>query len=177
MTKQTFAIALCRVSSTEQLENNSLNRQRDAVLKAAQELDVTIPDAYWWSGSISSKQGTNIRRKDLQEALSLCKKDKRIKYVIVDEPDRFMRSINEAAFFEVTFDMLGVKVWYASDPELNKGDLASKLLKFTKYLSAEGSNEERQHKSIAGQTKALSLSIRPKAWLQKRPRKRGTRDT
>jgi DNA invertase Pin-like site-specific DNA recombinase len=155
MTKQILAIALCRVSSTEQLENNSLNRQRDAVLKAASLLGVSIPDAYWWSGSVSSKRGTNIGRKDLQEAIDLCKKDKRVKYVIVDEPDRFMRSINEAAYFEVTFEMLGVKVWYASDPELNKGDLASKLLKFTKYLSAEGSNEERQTKSIAGQTKAL----------------------
>jgi hypothetical protein len=65
------------------------------------------------------------------------------------------RSIDEAAFFEVMFRQLGVTVWYASDPELNKGDLASKLLKFTKYMSAEGSNEERQRKSINGQTKAL----------------------
>lgn len=149
------AVALCRVSSTEQLENNSLNRQREVVLKAAKELCVEIPDNYWRSGSVSSKRGTNINRKDLNELLEICKKDKSVKYVIVDEPDRFMRSIDEAAYFEVTFKQLGVTVWYASDPELNKGDLASKLLKFTKYLSAEGSNEERQRKSINGQTKAL----------------------
>lgn len=155
MAKSILAIALCRVSSLEQLENNSLNRQREAVLKAAKELNVSIPDDCWWSGSVSSKRGTNVDRKDLQEMIDRCKKDKRIKYAVVDEPDRFMRSIDEAAYFEVTFRQLGVTVWYASDPELNKGDLASKLLKFTKYLSAEGSNEERQHKSIAGQTKAL----------------------
>lgn len=155
MSKQILAIALCRVSTVEQLESNSLNRQRDAVMKAANELGVLIPDDGWWSGSVSSKRGTNIYRKDLQEMIDRCKRDKRIKYVIVDEPDRFMRSIDEAAFFEVSFRQLGVTVWYASDPELNKGDLASKLLKFTKYLSAEGSNEERQNKSIAGQTKAL----------------------
>lgn len=156
MPKQTLALALCRVSSTEQLENNSLNRQREAVLKAAAELNVKIPDDGWWSGSVSSKRGTNVGRKDLNEIISRCKKDRSIGYLIVDEPDRFMRSIDEAAFFEVTFKELGVVVWYASDPELNKGDLASKLLKFTKYLSAEGSNEERQHKSISGQTKAIS---------------------
>lgn len=155
MIKKPFALAACRVSSTEQLENNSLNRQRDAVLKAAQGLDVVIPDDGWWSGSVSSKRGTNVNRKDLQEMIVRCKRDKRVKYVIVDEPDRFMRSIDEAAYFEVTFRQLGVTVWYASDPELNKGDLSSKLLKFTKYLSAEGSNEERQHKSVSGQTKAL----------------------
>jgi DNA invertase Pin-like site-specific DNA recombinase len=125
------------------------------VLDAAQKLEVIIPSDGWWSGSVSSKRGTNVNRKDLQEMIDRCKKDRRIKYAIVDEPDRFMRSIDEAAFFEVTFRQLGVTVWYASDPELNKGDLASKLLKFTKYLSAEGSNEERQTKSISGQTKAL----------------------
>lgn len=153
---QPLAIATCRVSSVEQLENNSLNRQRAAVLKAAEELGVKIPEDGWWVGSVSSKRGTNVDRKDLKEMMDRCKKDKRIKYLIVDEPDRFMRSINEAAYFEVSFERLGVKVWYASNPELNKGDLAAKLLKFTKYLSAEGSNEERQSKSIAGQTKALA---------------------
>ncbi len=166
MPKQILALALCRVSSSEQLENNSLNRQRDAVLKAAKDLGAIIPDDGWWSGSVSSKRGTNVGRKDLQAALDRCKKDQRIKYVIVDEPDRFMRSIDEAAYFEVMFKQLGVTVWYASDPELNKGDLSSKLLKFTKYLSAEGSNEERQNKSIAGQTKALMegrYPFRPKS--------------
>ncbi len=149
------AIALCRVSTSEQLENNSLNRQRDAVLKAASELDVILPDDYWWAGSVSSKRGTNVSRKDLQQMLDLCKKDKRIKYVIVDEPDRFMRSVDEAFYFEVEFGKLGVKVWYASDPELNSDNLMAKMYRFMKYFNAEGSNVERQEKSISGQTKAL----------------------
>lgn len=155
MYQQHQAIAVCRVSTPEQLENNSLNRQEEAVLRAAKELSVTIPQDGWWSGNVSSLRGKNVNRKDLNQMIDRCKKDKRIKYVIVDEPDRFMRSIDEAAFFEVTFRQLGVTVWYASDPELNAGTLASKLLKFTKYLSAEGSNEERQHKSIAGNAKLL----------------------
>lgn len=155
MTRQQHAIAVCRVSTPEQLLNNSLNRQQEAVLKAAKELEVTIPQDGWWSGSVSSLRGKNVKRKDLNEMIARCKKDKRIKYVIVDEPDRFMRSIDEAAFFEVTFMKFGVTVWYASDPELNTGTLASKLLKFTKYLSAEGSNEERQRKSIDGNAKLL----------------------
>lgn len=155
MSAKTYAIVTCRVSSTEQLLNQSLSRQRDAVMRAAKELKAVIPEDGWWSGQVSSKRGTNTSRKDLIEMIDYCKKHKGVKYLIVDEPDRFMRSIDEAAFFEVTFRQLGVTVWYASEPELNKGDLASKLLKFTKYLSAEGSNEERQNKSISGQTKAL----------------------
>lgn len=155
MPRKIRALALCRVSSIEQLQNNSLNRQRSSVLRAAKELNVEIPEDGWWSGSVSSKRGTNVEREDLRQIIERCKKDKSIKFLIVDEPDRFMRSIDESSYFEVVLRGLGVTVWYASDAQLNKGDLSSKLLKFTKYLSAEGSNEERQHKSITGQVKAL----------------------
>jgi DNA invertase Pin-like site-specific DNA recombinase/uncharacterized protein (UPF0305 family) len=161
MAAKYLAMGSCRVSSPEQLQNGSLNRQRQAVINVAKVLDVTIPDDMWWSGNVSSKRGGNVGRADLEAMEERCKKDRRIKYLIVDEPDRFMRSIDEAAYFEVRFKMLGVKVWYASDPELNKGDLASKLLKFTKYLSAEGSNEERQNKSIKGQSDRLNQGRYP----------------
>jgi len=155
MSKQILAIANCRVSSAEQLLNGSLPRQRQAVIDTAKELNVTIPDEYWWSGNVSSKKGTNVDRKDLKAMQEACKKDKRIKYLIVDEPDRFMRSVDEGMYFEVTFRQLGVEVWYACEPQLNKGDLAAKLLKFTRFLAAEGSNDERIHKSMSGGLQAL----------------------
>lgn len=155
MTKQSSAIALCRVSSLEQLENNSLNRQKESVLQAALKLGVTIPNDGWWSGSVSSKKGTNLSRKDLAEMLDYCRKNKDVKYLIVDRPDRFMRSIDEAIYFEVEFRKHGVKVWYASDDELNNDNLMSKFLKFTKYFSAEGSNDDRVEQSIGGALKAL----------------------
>lgn len=155
MPKQAYAIALCRVSSVEQLENNSLTRQQEAVIKAAKELEVIIPSDGWWSGSMSSKKGTNLKRPDLIEMLDYCKRNKLVKYLIVDRPDRFMRSINEAQYFEVEFSKLDVKVWYASDKDLNGDDLMAKLLKFTKYFSAEGSNDDRVDQSIGGATAAL----------------------
>ncbi len=61
-----LAITNCRVSSAEQLENNSLNRQQEAVLKAAKELGVVIPSDGQWSGHGSSKAGTNVHRKDIK---------------------------------------------------------------------------------------------------------------
>lgn len=155
MSKQILAIANCRVSSDEQLQNNSLKRQKDAVTAAAKKLGVLIPDDGWWSGSVSSKRGNNLNRKDIHEMLDYCKKNQAVKYLIIDEPDRFMRSIDEAIYLEVEFNNLGVKVWYASDESLNTGDMVSKLMKFMKYFVAEGSNEERQRKSISGQTAAL----------------------
>ncbi|AGL61871.1 hypothetical protein L336_0161 [Candidatus Saccharimonas aalborgensis] len=164
-----LAIALCRVSSTEQLDNNSLNRQHEAVFNASKELGVEI--IKWWSGSVSSKRGSNVQRKDLLEIYDFAKKNKRVKYLIVDEPDRFMRSIDESGFWEVKlFYETGTRVWYASNPELNKDDLPSKLLKFTKFLQAEGSNEERISKSVSGGKKAIRegrLPSGPKAGYKK----------
>lgn len=150
-----LAITTCRVSSAEQLENNSLSRQQEAVLRCAKELGVVIPNDGQWSGNVSSKRGNNVYRKDLQEMLTYCRKHKNVKYLIVDEPDRFMRSIEEAFHFEVEFKKLGVQVWYASDNQLNTGDLMSKMLRFMKYFSAEGSNEERIAKSISGGQMAI----------------------
>lgn len=153
MTKQILAITNCRVSSAEQLQNNSLSRQHLSVQGAADKLGATIVKQ--WSGSMSSKRGTNVDRPDIKEMMVFCKQNKQVKYLIVDEPDRFMRSVDEGIYFEVVFKQLGVKVWYASDPILNGNDLSAKLLKFSKYFSAEGSNDERIHKSVSGQTTAL----------------------
>ena len=154
MQKQIKAIALCRVSSDEQLKNNSLNRQNKSVLNMAKKLGATVPDNYVWSGSISSKRGHNFRRKDLTEILDACKKDKTIKYIIIDEPDRFMRSIKEAFHWESVYEDIGVKVIY-TDEQLNGDDLLSKMQRFIKYFQAEGSNEERIRKSINGHKAAL----------------------
>jgi DNA invertase Pin-like site-specific DNA recombinase len=150
------SIALCRVSSKEQESNNSLVRQNASVYDEATKLNVEIPnDDYVWSGSVSGKRGTNTRRRDLQEMIAFCKKDKSVKFLIIDEPDRFMRSIDEAFYFEIVFREIGVKVWYM-DPELNGDNLQSKMLRFMKYFGAESSNEERITKSVNGHIKALA---------------------
>ena len=151
-----LAIVNCRVSSTEQLENNSLNRQRDAVLKAAENLGVKIPEDGWWSGSVSSKKGTNVNRKDLQEMLVYCREHRRVKYLIVDEVDRFMRSMLEMGYLMIEFKKLGVEVVFASQPDIKIDTATDTLMLMLEAFKAEGSNEERQRKSIAGQMKALA---------------------
>lgn len=156
MSSQEFALALCRVSSQEQLENNSLNRQRQAVINCAEELGVIIPDEWWWSGSVSSKKGTNINRRDLSEMLDACRQDKRIRFLIVDEVDRFMRSMLEIGYYLVEFQRLGVEVVFASQPNLKTDTAANTLMLLLEAFKAEGSNEERQRKSIKGQSAALN---------------------
>ncbi|HEX8182604.1 MAG TPA: hypothetical protein VF575_03300 [Candidatus Saccharimonadales bacterium] len=51
-----FSISSCRVSTPEQLENNSLTRQHENVLRASDELGAPI--IKYWSGNMSSKRGT-----------------------------------------------------------------------------------------------------------------------
>ncbi|MCA9301104.1 recombinase family protein [Candidatus Saccharibacteria bacterium] len=164
-----LAIALCRVSTPEQIENNSLNRQKEAVERCAKEKDLEI--VRWWSGSVSSKTGTNLKRKDLNEMLAVCAKNKRIKYLIVDEYDRFMRSGDEGPYFEVRFKSLGVKVWFASEDDTFNSDTAlGKFLRSSSAFRAEGSNEERIHKSIAGGQKSIQegrLPSHPKTGYKK----------
>lgn len=87
--------------------------------------------------------------------LKECKSDNRIKYVIFDELDRFMRSMLELAYFIVEFKKLGVKVVFASQPNLTTDTATDTLLLMLEAYKAEGSNEERQRKSIAGQTAAI----------------------
>ncbi len=145
---QDLAIALGRVSTPEQLESHSLERQADNIGKAADELGVPIIKG--WSGSRSSKAGNNVNRPDLLEMLEFCKRNKRVKYLIVDEIDRFMRSIDEANYWEVSFRIIGVKVYYASQPVLNGTDMMAKFQKFIELFKAESSNVERSTKSSNG---------------------------
>ena len=156
MPKQILAIALCRVSSLEQLNSDSLGHQKDNVLRAADDLGVTIPEDGIWSGHVSSKKGVNFDRKDLKEMLEYCRKHPAVKYLIVQEVDRFMRSPDEQVYFQVKFrNEVDVKIWYADKPELNKDDIYAGLMRYMEGFRAAGSNDERQRKSINGQTKAL----------------------
>ena len=82
MKGQVKAIALCRVSSDEQLKNNSLARQNKSVHEMANKIGAVIPPEYIWSGSVSSKVGKNMKRKDLNEIYEVCRRDKKTKYII-----------------------------------------------------------------------------------------------
>lgn len=156
MTKQVLAIALCRVSSLEQLQNNSLKNQKDIVIKTAEVLGANIPSDGVWAGQVSSKVGVNFNRKDLKEMFEYCKTHTAVRYLIVSEVDRFMRSPDEQTYWIVKFGYeINVKVWFADKPELNDGTHEASLLRYLDGWRAGGSNKERITKSINGQTAAL----------------------
>ena len=167
MPSRTLAVALCRVSSLEQLESNSLSTQKGNILKCAEELHATIPEDAVWQGALSSKEGVNFKRKDLVEIFEYCRKHPAVKYLIVQEVDRFMRSPDEQSYWVVRFWYeRNVRIWFADKPELNEDTRIAKLLRYMEGFKAAGSNDERQNKSIRGQTAALiqgryPFSIKP----------------
>lgn len=153
MSKEILAITNYRVSSDEQLKNNSIAKQEKMCLDAVSKLGAKHYRA--WSGSVSSTKGLNVDRKDLQEMLEECKRNRNIKYAVFDELDRFMRSMLEIGYFLIQFKQLGVQVKFASQPDLNADTATNTLLLMLEAYKAEVSNEERQRKSINGQTNAL----------------------
>ena len=153
MTKNTIkAIALCRVSTAEQKNNGSLKRQNESVEKMAKKLGARLVKT--WSGSASSKKGNNRKRTDLKEMLEYCKTHKDVKYLLVDEPDRFMRSFAEAGHYITLFGDLGVEIQF-SDEALNGDDVSAVIARAVKIALAEGENWSRINKSIKGHEAAL----------------------
>ena len=152
MEKNVEAIALCRVSTAEQKSNGSLKRQNKSVTETAKKLGARLVKV--WSGNASSKKGNNSKRKDLQEMLEYCKTHKNVKYLLIDEPDRFMRSFEESGHYIVLFRELGVEIRF-SDDSLNGDDISAVIARAVKMALAEGDNWSRINKSIKGHKAAL----------------------
>ena len=140
-----YGIALCRVSTSKQrLEGNSLSAQEVRINKVAEEL-FNCELVRTWSLDISSRKGKNFKRKDLEEMLVYCKKNRRIKFLFVDEHDRYMRSVDEYYMWKGRFLYeAGVTLVIAAKPELALNpNSASMAIEFFGVWQGEVSNEER----------------------------------
>lgn len=156
------AVALCRVSTSKQrIYGNSLEAQEKRILEAAMLLEVNLPDEYIWRMDVSSKKGKNLKRKDLKEILETCKKNKRIKYFIVDEPDRFMRSIAEFYWWKIEFQEIGVELRFAHKPLANDDDQTHVFDEMIDVYRAESSNHERTRKANEKMQSRIDLGYYP----------------
>ncbi len=159
---QDRAIALCRVSTVKQsIEGTSLEAQEQRVYDAAIYLDTEI--VKFWSIKASSRKGKNFQRKDLLEMLSYAKADKRVKYIIVDEPDRFMRDFEMYYFWKVKFrEEAGAKLVYAKKPHLvHENNMMTLMEEMLDVFRAEASNQERITKTISNMQARVKLGYFP----------------
>ncbi len=139
------AIALCRVSTKGQLDDGNLEPQKENVERAAEILGVDLVKV--WGLAVSSRKGKNLKRKDLIEMLEYCKRYKSVKYLIVDEVDRFMRSIEEYYWWKMEFKKIGVRLVHANRPDINPDDDRAVFDELIDVYRAEQSNNERIHKT------------------------------
>ena len=153
------AIALCRVSTRGQELNGNLIPQVENVEKAANILGVELVKT--WSLAVSSRKGKNINRVDLIQMHEYCKHDKSIKYLIVDEVDRFMRSIKEYYWWKVEFERLGVQIRFAHNPLVEPEEDRAIFDELIDVYRAEQSNNERITKTPEKQKARLRAGYYP----------------
>lgn len=139
------AIALCRVSTKGQMKDGNLEPQEERILKAAEILDCEI--VKWWKLAVSSRKGKNTKRKDILEMYEYCKRYKSVKLLIVDEVDRFMRSIDEYYFWKVQFKNINVQLRHANRPEVDPDEDRAIFDELIDVYRAEQSNNERIKKT------------------------------
>jgi DNA invertase Pin-like site-specific DNA recombinase len=147
--KKGNTIADIPIEDIKDIENKSsdgnLVPQVENVEKAANILGVELVKT--WSLAVSSRKGKNMNRKDLTEMRDYCKHYRSIKYLIVDEVDRFMRSIEEYYWWKMEFKRIGVQLRHANKPEVDPEDDRSVFDELIDVYRAEQSNNERIHKT------------------------------
>lgn len=139
------AIALCRVSTQGQANDGNLVPQETNVRKSADILEADLVRT--WSLAVSSRKGKNLKRKDLLEMRDFCRHDKAVKYLIIDEADRFMRSIDEYYWWKVEFKVLGVQIRFTKNPLADPEADSTVFDELIDAYRAEQSNNERIHKT------------------------------
>jgi len=156
------AIAIRRVSSKKQEENNhSLDQQDTSVQNMAAVLDSEIVNE--WAMATSAKKGKNLKRKDLKEALNYCRYNRGVKYLLIDKVSRFARELKMIFYFIVEFEKLGVKVIFC-DPSQQKfnADTAEAMYELArKAYDAEVENEERSLTSLTKMKARVALGYYP----------------
>lgn len=173
------AIALCRVSTVKQgIEGSSLEAQETRVYDAASLFNAEI--VRFWSITQSSRKGRNYQRKDLMEMLAFAKADKQVKYIIVDEPDRFMRDLETYYYWKVKFKQeADTKLVYAKKPHLaNDESMVGTMEEMIDVFRGEAANLERITKTTSNMQARVAagyLSKQPKDWLSTHGNSRATR--
>lgn len=159
------AIALCRVSTVKQsVEGSSMEVQDENARKTADYLNADLVEI-WKSKGVSSRQGKNLARKDLNEMLAYAKANKNVKFVIVDIADRFMRGgLKEHYYWSGRFEFeAGATLVYAQKHHLYEqaGTPMADFEEVMDVMRAKSSNDERIGKTSNGMQARVASGYYP----------------
>lgn len=105
-----YAYGYCRYSSDNQNEA-SIEQQKNELLEYAQKNNITIIDFY----CDEAKTATKDDRENFQLMMIDCKKQL-IDYVLVWKTDRFARNTQDALFYKMKLEKLGIKLISITQP-------------------------------------------------------------
>ncbi len=157
------ALAIGRVSTKSQADNNhSLLAQRTNVDVMALEYEATI--VHRWEMHVSSRRGKNLKRKDLKEAMQLCRFNKNIKYIFLDRVNRLGREAKYLTYYMLKLDLeYDVQLIFCdpSQKNLNGTDPKTFLKVVEKLVEGEVENEERSSVSNERMRQRVALGYYP----------------
>jgi site-specific DNA recombinase len=119
------AVIYCRVSTEEQVDNNSLPVQRRECQEKAEKLGCDVLEVFTEEGVSGAKQ----ERPAMARMLVYCAANKdRVRYVIVKDIDRFSRDVLVYHALRAQFRALEIVLYSVNQPNIAEGTAESRLL-------------------------------------------------
>lgn len=119
------AVIYCRVSTEEQVDNNSLPVQRRDCVEKAEKLGCEVLEVFVEEGV----SGTRHDRPAMARMLAYCTEHSdRIRYVIVKDIDRFSRDVLVYHTLRSQFRTLGIALYSVNQPNIAEGTAEARLL-------------------------------------------------
>lgn len=151
MPKQKYLHVYCRVSSMVQVDKYSLQAQRNAGIKKAEELGYE-PIFYEERGRSADKDNT-LNRPEMNRLLKACEEGQ-VSDIFVTELDRFTRRIELILEIDKMFQKNGIRI-HASSTVLDLNDSESRFITLLQSLLGERENRVKTERSIRGMTQAV----------------------
>ena len=122
---KTGAVIYCRVSTEDQVDNNSLPVQQRDCREKAEKLGCEVLDVFVEEGVSGTKQ----ERPAMARMLAFCAEHRdRVRYVVVKDIDRFSRDVLVYHALRSQFRTLGIGLYSVNQPNIAEGTAESRLL-------------------------------------------------
>lgn len=156
------AVLYCRVSTEDQVGNNSLPIQLKDCRKAATQLECTVLKEFVEEGESGAKKD----RTQMINMLNFCVKNShKIRYIIVKDIDRFSRDTLVHGILRAQFRELGIELYSVNQPTIADGTIEAGL--FETVFSAFAQFERLK---ILQRTKKGSMEVIARGgWTSKPP--------
>jgi site-specific DNA recombinase len=150
---KTGAVIYCRVSTEDQVDNNSLPVQRRDCQERAEKLGCDVLEVFTEEGVSGTKQ----ERPAMARMLVFCAANKdRVRYVVVKDIDRFSRDVLVYHTLRAQFRSLGIGLYSVNQPNIAEGTAESRLLEAMFSGISQYERDKILQRTLAGTKEAIA---------------------